>query len=191
MRILSALLALSMVVAACGGDDADAPTDTTETTEFVPGTLPDNLLADWYTPETGVVVRFPVDWLPDDEPDLGFLGFTAPPVTGDTFLENFNIVVRDLPAISLAQYAAQDGSALSAANPDLVIVGGYQDVLAGAEATAVVFETSIEGVEVSVLRMISIVDGKGVEFTFVASRHEFENFSPVVQQVIDSIRIEA
>ena len=192
MRTAAIMLSVALTAIACGGEPTDTTNDssTTVTTGFVPDTLPENLLADWSTPETGLVMKFPVDWLPDEDVENGFVGFTAPPIEGDTFIENFNVVVVDLPdGMQLAQYVAQDGIRLASAIEGYVVVGGYEATLAGVDATAVAFDGETEGVEISVLRLLAVVDGRGIEFTFLASRHEFENFSPVIQQLIDSISL--
>lgn len=189
MRAAALVLALAITAAACGGD-TEQGTETTATTEFVPGTLPDRLLADFRSEEMGISLQFPVDWLPDEDPDAGFVGFTAPPVAGDSFVENFNVVVIDLPdGITLNQYVAQDGVRLASSISDYEVIGGYTDQLAGHEAAAVAFTGTTEGIEISVLRLLTIVEGRGIEFTFLASVDEFDNFAPVVQQLIDSVEL--
>jgi hypothetical protein len=177
------LLVVSLAVTSCGNG-----TETTDTTGFTPDTLPANMLANWNIPELGLSLQFPVDWLPNEEVENGFVGFTAQPVQGDTFIENFNVVVVDLPDdVTLAQYVRQDGLSLAAGIEGFTVTGGYQDTMAGVETTAVAFDAITNGVEISVLRLTAIVESKGLEFTFLASRDEFLNFSPVVQQIIDSI----
>ena len=191
MRTAAIALVLAVLAGACGNENqpADEPTSTTE---FVPDTLPDRLLADFESAELGLRLEFPVDWLPDEDPAAGFVGFTAPPVTGDTFIENFNVVIVDLPdGITLSQYVAQDGLRLASSIADYSVTGGYEDQLAGAPASAVAFTGTIEGVSISVLRLLAIREGRGVEFTFLASSDEFENFAPVVDQLIASVALEA
>ncbi len=190
MRAATLALVLAFTAVACGGDTEPAPPETTATTAFVPDTLPDRLLADFQSDELGISLKFPVDWLPDEDPEAGFVGFTAPPVAGDSFVENFNIVVVDLPdGLTLAQYVAQDGVRLASSIEGYEVIGGYTDQLAGHEASAVAFSGSTEGVEISVLRLLTIAEGRGIEFTFLASQDEFENFSPVVQQLIESVQL--
>ncbi len=135
-------------------------------------------------------MKFPVYWLSHEEVENGFVGFTAPPIAGDTFIENFNVVLIDLPdGVQLSQYVIQDGVRLANGMDAYVVTGGYQYTLAGVEATAVASDAETDGVEISVLRLLAVVDGRGIEFTFLASRDGFANFGPVMQQLIDSISL--
>ncbi len=62
--------------------------------------------------------------------------------------------------------------------------------MTGEPASAVAFTGTSDGVAISVLRLLTIAEGRGVEFTFLASEAEFENFGPVVDQLIASVEVE-
>lgn len=203
MRTASILLSLALVVGACGGSNTvdETTTSATETTspeEFVPDTLPEHLLANWNTPETGLSLKFPVDWLPHEEVENAYVSFTTQPVEGDSFLENFSIVLSDVPGeFDLDDILRQDSILLGRTYDDLEIIGSYEDTIDGAPASAVAFNTTsvgqdgvTQGVPVSVLRILALKDSRLIQFTFIASRHEFDNFNLVIQQVIDSIRLD-
>ena len=148
-------------------------------------------MTEFASDDLGLRVKFPVDWLPEEDAAAGFVGFTAPPVVGDTFVENFNLVLVDLPdAMTLSQYVQQDGIRLAGSIADYAVIGGYEATMSGQPASAVAFTGTIDGVAISVLRLLAIADGRGIEFTFLASVAEFENFGPVVDQLIASVEVE-
>ena len=183
------MLCILLVAAACSGE-ADAPEESssTATTEFVPGTLADRMLSDYHSPELGISLKFPVDWLPEEDLEAGFVAFTSPPLPGDTFVENFHVLVVDVPeGWELADLVQQDAASIAGSAEGYVATGGYQDQMAGAEASVVALSGTTDGVDISVLRVVTITGGRGIIFTFLASSEEFENFGPVVQQLIDSV----
>ena len=92
--------------------------------------------------------------------------------------------------MTLSQYVQQDGIRLAGSIADYAVIGGYEATMTGQTASAVAFTGTVDGVAVSVLRLLAIADGRGVEFTFLASEGEFENFGPVVDQLIASVEVD-
>jgi hypothetical protein len=195
-NIRNAVLALCilLVAAACSGE-ADAPVESsstvdssTSTTEFVPGTLAERMLSDYHSPELGISLKFPVDWLPEENLEAGLVAFTSPPLPGDSFVENFDIRVVEVPAEwELADLVQLDAASIAESAAGYTATGGYQDQMAGAEASVVALAGTTDGVAISVLRVVTLTGGRGIIFTFFASSEEFDNFGPVVQQLIDSV----
>ena len=195
MRTAALALSLLLITAACSGEPDAAPdssSSTTSTTEFVPGTLADRMFSDYTSQELGLSLKFPIDWLPDEDLESGFVGFTSPPIPGDTYIENFHIVVVDLgDGVGLDQFVQQDAATVANATEDYEVTGGYSDRLAGEDAVVVALSTSLDGIDIAILRVVAVVGQRGIVFTFLASAEDFDNFGPVVQQILDSVSLTA
>lgn len=188
-RRSSILLSILLAVSACGGgssgDDEAAPTSTS----FVPGTLADEFVRAYAAEGLGFTADFPADWRVEDESDLGVVSFIAPQVPGDTFIENFTVAVTPVPEdVPLEEVARRDAQRLEASVADYRVVGTGAAELGGAPAVSVVYNGSIEGVALSFFHILAVQDARAYEFTFSASAEEFENFLPVIEQLLSGFR---
>ena len=181
------------MLSACGsasGDDTTTTTTTagtTTTTEFVPGTLAESFVDRYRSDALGFSIGFPVDWEVDDQTQDGAVGFFARPVDGDTFRENYTLVASDVgQEVTLEQFAQIDAARVSGGIDGYAAVGAGETTLDGAAALTVVFDGVAEGVELRFFRLVSVHEGRAYEFAFIANREEFDNFLPVVDQMLST-----
>lgn len=187
-RRISIVLCVALGVSACGGSSSGVDTAAT-TTSFVPGTLAAEFIRAYDADDLGFAADFPADWRVEDESDLGVVSFIAPQVPGDTFIENFTVAVTPVPADApLEEIARRDAQRLQASVGDYRVVGSGTAELGGAPAVSVVYEGSIEGVSLSFFHILALRDAKAYEFTFSASAEEFDNFLPVIEQLLAGFR---
>ncbi len=67
---------------------------------------------------------------------------------------------------------------------DYQAVGGGETTLDGVPAVTVVFDGTTSDVALRFFRLVAVRDARAFEFTFAASRAEFANFLPVVDQML-------
>jgi hypothetical protein len=187
--VVSALLLAS---AACGSSDG-SPTVTTTTdttaTSFVPGTLATEFVTTYEAPGLGFVTDFPIDWRVEEETDLGVAVFIAPQQPGDTFIENFTVAVTTVSEDMTLQEAARvDAGRIQGTVENFAITGGGDTSLGGVPAVSVLYEGTLQGVELSFLHVLALEGNRAYDVTFSASRAEFENFIPVIEQLLAGFR---
>jgi hypothetical protein len=191
------LVLAAMVVSACGGSgDADSTTtsstlpEITATTGFVPGTLADSFVDNYRSDELGFSIGFPVDWEVDEDFERRVVGFFARPVPEDTFRENYTVVAGALESGVTPEDLARVDAARVTGIDGYTPVGGGETSLDGEPALTVVFDGVAEGVELRFFRLITVHEGRSYEFAFIANRDEFENFVPVLDQMLATFRFE-
>ena len=183
---------LIVAAGACSTADDAATTTTapasTSTTEFVPGTLPDAAIARYESGDLGFCIGYPIDWTVDEELDQGIVGFTGQSIPGDQFIENYNIAVVDVDEdMDVERYAALDAPRLAVGVEEYQVVGAGETTVDGVPAITVVFDGVASGVPLRFFRLVVVRDLQAYEFTFAASRDEFENFLPVVDQMLSGL----
>ena len=186
------LFATACTSSAANSDDAGTDaTETTATTEFVPGTLPPDLIATYAGPDLGFSIGYPEGWIVEEDRNEGFVGFYGRLVPGDTFVENYNITVTEVGGdTDLARAAQLDASRLAVSVDGYAVVGGGDTTIDGVPAVGVVFDGESDGIPLRFFRLLALRDGKAYEFMFAANRDEFENFLPVIDQMLGTLRFE-
>lgn len=178
------LAVIALLIAGCGG--TAATTTTTSTTQAPP--VSDDLLTEEVVEELGFAVSRPIDWTPEIEADVGIASFYSPPIPGDPFTENFNITRADVPdELTFEVFVANDARTL-AASSGVEVVDSGQTQLGSETAATVRFRTNVDGVDIGVVRAITLHDGAAYEFSFFASEEELDRWLPIIEQFIQSFR---
>lgn len=177
------LAAAAIVLAACS---SDAATTTSSTTQ--PPPVPEDLLTEEVIEPLGFAVSRPVDWTPEIETDVGIASFYSPPVPGDPFTENFNIARVDVPdELTFDVYVQTDARNLGA-SAGVEVVSSGQTLLGGETAATVRFRTNVDGVDIGVVRAITLHEGFAYEFSFFASEEEMDRWLPIIEQFLGTFR---
>lgn len=181
-RMGRTLAAIAVLVASCGG------TAATTTSTSQPQPVPDDLLTEEIVEALGFAVSRPVDWTPEIEADVGIASFYSPPVPGDSFTENFNVTRVDVPdELTFEVYVQSDARNL-AASAAVEVVDAGQILLGGEDAATTRFRTNVDGVDIGVVRAITLHDGNAYEFSFFASEDEMDRWLPIIEQFLESFR---
>lgn len=178
------LAAIVVLLAGCGG--TSATTTTTTTTQVPP--VSEDLLTEEVVDALGFAVSRPIDWTPEIEDDVGIASFYSPPVPGDPFTENFNITRADVPDELTFEVYVQNDARTLAASSGVQVVDSGQTQLGGEDAATVRFRTNVDGVDIGVVRAITLHNGAAYEFSFFASEEEMDRWLPIVEQLLQSFR---
>ena len=183
---------VTMALAACGQNATDPRTTAAtaaNSTVFVSGTLPASAVMSYSAADLGIAIDHPADWRVEEQLEDGIVAFYSQAVPGDSFIENYNVAVVQLPeGVDLAAFAELDASRLTVSIEGYAVVGGGETTVDGVPAVTVVFDGVTSDVPLRFFRLITVRDNKGYEFTFAASRDEFDNFLPVVDQMLAGLR---
>lgn len=192
MRRLIPIAALLLAVAACGSTDepaTDSTAATTTATTFVPGTLAAEFITTYEADALGFTADFPIDWRVEDESDLGVVTFIAPQQPGDTFIENFTVAVSPVGADMTLEAAARiDAARIQGTVDGFAITGGGETTIGGVPAVSVLYQGSLEGVDLAFLHVLVLQSDQVYDITFSASAGEFDNFIPVIEQLLARFR---
>lgn len=179
------LAAVAILLASCGGTSATTST-TTSTTQ--PPPVPEDLLTEEVVQELGFAIARPIDWTPEIEADVGIASFYSPPIPGDAFTENFNIAATDVPdELTFEVYVQNDARSLNQSAGVEIVDSGQTD-LDGEPAATVRFRTTVDGVDIGVVRAITLHAGQAYEFSFFASEEEMDRWLPIVEQILNTFR---
>lgn len=176
------LAAIAVLLASCGGTSAT----TTSTTQ--PPPVPDDLLTEEVVEALGFAVSRPVDWTPEIEANDGIAAFYSPPVPGDPFTENFNVTRTAVPDELTFEVYVQNDARNLASSSGVQVVDSGQIELGGEDAATVRFRTNVDGVDIGVVRAITLHDGAAYEFSFFASEEELDRWLPIIEQFLTSFR---
>lgn len=194
MRLRVFLFCVVVAVAGCGSQTTDtapssseaASTSSTSTTQ--PPPIPEDLLVVETVQALGFSVSRPVDWTPEIELDVRIASFYSPPIPNDPFTENFNIAVIDVPDdLSFEVYVQNDARALGQSSGVEIVDSGLI-TLDGEAAATVRVRTTVDGVQIGLVRAIALHDGEAYEFSFFASEEEMDRWLPIIEQFLGSFR---
>ncbi len=179
-----------LVAAACGASEAAPDTiPASAAAALVPGTLPEADVATYEAASLGFTIDHPIDWDVEEDPDLGIVSFYGRLVPGDRFVENYNVAVVELvDEMDLETFTELDAVRLAVSVEGYEAVSGGETTLDGVPAVTVVFDGTTSDVALRFYRLVAVRNAKAFEFTFAASRAEFQNFLPVIDQMLAGFR---
>lgn len=179
-----------LVVAACGAGEAAPETiPTSAAAASVPGTLSEADVATYEAANLGFTIDHPSDWDVEEDLDHGIVSFYGRLVPGDRFVENYNVAVVELvEEMDLETFTELDAVRLAVSVEGYEAVTGSETTLDGVPAVTVVFDGTTSGVALRFFRLVAVRNATAFEFTFAASRGEFENFLPVIDQMLAGFR---
>lgn len=183
------LAAIAFLLASCSGTAATTTTTTTAPeTAITPPTVPEELLTEEVVEALGFALLRPVDWVPQIEADNGIAAFYSPPLPEDPFVENFNVTRTEVSADLTFEALVQTDARNLAASTGVEIVDSGQIRLGGEEAATVRFRTTVDGVDIGVVRAITLHDGAAYEYSFFAFEDEMDRWLPIIEQLLNSFR---
>lgn len=174
------LVVAAVVLTACSS--------TASTTTTLPPPVPEELLTESVVEQLGFAISRPVDWTPEVQAEDGIAAFYSPPVPGDPFTENFNIVRVDVPdELTFEVYVQADARNVTGSAGVEVVDSGEID-LDGERAATVRLRTTVDGVEIGVVRAVALHEGHAYEISFFVSEEDMERWLPIVEQLLSSFR---
>lgn len=167
---------------------ASCSSTATTTSSTLPPPVPEELLTEAVVEALGFAIDRPIDWTPEIEADEGIASFYSPPIPGDPFTENFNIVTIDVPdELTFDVYVANDARNVTGSAGVEVVESGEIE-LDGERAATVRLRTTVDGVAIGVVRAITLHEGQAYEFSFFVSDEDMDRWLPIIEQLLNSFR---
>ncbi len=190
--------ALSAAATACGADTvvvASSPPATAAPT-VVPSAIqpsagvPTGGLISFADPTDGFSIGYPSTWTQGGNTGGTAVMFLSPLATGDTFRENLNVVVEDVPAgTTLDQYVASNkanlpnviqGFQMMSENPvSLGTLPGYQIRYTG----------TYSGNQLEWMQVLAVGNSKGYVLTYTARPETFDSYAADAWAAMQSFRL--
>ena len=145
----------------------------------------------YYAQADGFSIRFPADWGQKENVMGTRVVAMSLQEPGDTFRENVNVVVEDLPSpMDVETYAA-----LSLKNLSRLLSAGEQPDVADAElggvaAKRVIYETVMGQLRVKGMVILAVRGRRGYAVTCSATPETFDAFRPTFDEIAGTFRFE-
>ncbi len=141
-------------------------------------------------------IKYPIDWSVKVKPDPAHpeasVVFLSPKEGGeDTFIENVNIVVQDLPGDikDLQGLAKQAVDQLTSTFKDLQILQNEPiTVLSGLEGQKIIFASKEEN-SLKIMTVVFVVNKRSYQIFFTAILSSFDQYLPLVNDMIASFQM--
>jgi hypothetical protein len=139
----------------------------------------------------GIRIKYPADWLKQDQPGIPLVGFFSPPEGPmDFFRENLTVAVEELaPGVTLQQYVDRSLAAARTNMPNFNIIASQSASLANLPAYEMLFTWS-PGPILLQCRLLTVLKGnRSYSINYTAESGKYEKFLPAAQTMIDSFEI--
>lgn len=147
-----------------------------------------NATKDWLTYEKAdlnLKIKYPKDWMKIEESGI-VVGFTAPSKAV------FNIIYEDMsktPSIKLDEVVKVTIMEMEEGNKNFKLIENTPLTLGNVKSQKIVFTSSVEGIDMKCMQIISIFNNKTLVLTYASTASDYHNHLGTVETMIESLSL--
>ena len=173
--LVPALTLASLLTAGCTVDVTTHPSPT-----------PSTAFATYESPNYDFTITYPEGWYKEEQQEAAVV-FVLPTHNAS---ENINVVVRDVPSNMTLDRYTQIGISEAQQYPNSKLLESTNTTLAGQPGHKIVFAATIDGDDLTVMQVFTIVQNTGYIITYRAAPQTFSTYLSTVQEMVNSFNVQ-
>ena len=139
----------------------------------------------------GIRMKYPADWLKQDQDGVPLVGFFSPPEGPmDFFRENVTMSIEELPpGTTLQQYVDKSLADIHKVMPNLEVLASQAAQLSNLPAFEMLFTWSPGPILFQCKLISAVSENRSYTLNYTAETSKFDKFLAVAQEMMDSFEI--